>query len=152
MNFNKVILIGNLTRDPEISYLPSNTPVADFGMAINRRWKGQDGQPREEVCFIDVKAFSKQAETISQYIGKGKPILIEGRLQLDTWEGKDGTKRSKHRVVVERFQFLDSAAGQGKTTDSGTAREGTRGEGGTSREYTDPAPVADEGSTEDIPF
>ena len=119
-SYNKVILIGNLTRDPEISYLPSNTPVADFGIAVNRRWQGQDGEQREETCFVDCKAFSKQAETISQYCKKGKPILIEGRLQLDTWEGKDGAKRSKHRVIVERFQFL------GSSTDSGSARDGTQ--------------------------
>ena len=105
-NYNKVILVGNLTRDPQLSYLPNQTPVVEFGLAVNRRWRGQDGQQREEVCFIDCRAYGKQAETIHQYLAKGKSVLLEGRLHFDTWEGKDGTKRSKHRVVVERFQFL----------------------------------------------
>ena len=111
-NYNKVILIGNLTRDPQMSYLPSQTPVAELGLAINRKWRGQDNQQREETCFVDCRAYGKQAETINQYMSKGQPILIEGRLQLDQWEGKDGTKHSKHRVIVERFQFL-GGAGQG---------------------------------------
>jgi single-strand DNA-binding protein len=105
-SFNKVILVGNLTRDPQLSYLPSQTSVVEFGLAVNRRWRSPDGQNREEVCFIDCRTYGKQAETINQYMTKGKQILIEGRLQLDTWEGKDGVKRSKHRVYVERFAFL----------------------------------------------
>ena len=111
-NYNKVILVGNLTRDPQMSYLPSQTPVVEVGLAINRRWRGQEGEQREETCFIDCRAYGKQAETINQYMRKGRPILIEGRLQLDTWEGKDGQKRSKHRVIIERFQFLGSGTGQ----------------------------------------
>jgi len=110
-NYNKVILVGNLTRDPQMSYLPSQTPVVEFGMAINRRWRGQDSQQREETCFIDCRCYGKQAETINQYMSKGRPILVEGRLQLDTWEGKDGVRRSKHRVFVERFQFLGTGRG-----------------------------------------
>ncbi len=117
-SYNKIILVGNLTRDPQMSYLPSQTPVVEFGLAVNHRWRGQDGQQREQVCFIDCRCFGKQAETLHQYMSKGRCILIEGRLDFDTWEGKDGTKRSKHRVFVERFQFLDSgqqrAAGQGQ--------------------------------------
>ena len=105
-NYNKVILVGNLTRDPQMSYLPSQTPVAEIGLAINRRWRGQNGEQREETCFIDCRAYGKQAETLQQYMRKGRPLLVEGRLQFDSWEGKDGTKRSKHRVVIERFQFL----------------------------------------------
>ncbi len=111
-NYNKVILVGNLTRDPQMSYLPSQTPVVEFGLAINRRWRGQDGQQREETCFIDCRCYGKQAETLNQYMSKGRPILVEGRLQLDTWEGKDGVRRSKHRVFVERFQFLGSRGDQ----------------------------------------
>ena len=111
-NYNKVILLGNLTRDPQMSILPSQTPVVEFGLAVNRRWRGQDGQQREETCFIDCRCYGKQAETFNQYMSKGRPVLIEGRLQLDTWEGKDGVKRSKHRVFVERFQFI-SGSGQG---------------------------------------
>jgi len=119
-NYNKVILVGNLTRDPQMSYLPSQTPVVEFGLAINRRWKAQDGQNRDETCYIDCTAFGKQAETINQYLSKGRGVLVEGRLQYDTWEGKDGTKRSKHRVVVERFQFIgpgSGPAGRGETAE-----------------------------------
>lgn len=112
-NFNKVILAGNLTRDPQLSYLPSKTPVVEFGMAINRKWKGQDGQQREETCFVDCRAFGRTAEVINQYMSKGRPILVEGRLTFDSWEGKDGQKRSRLRVTVENFQFLGSGQGQG---------------------------------------
>ena len=106
-NFNKVILVGNLTRDPQLAYLPSQTPVCEFGLAVNRRWKGADGQPREETCFIECRCYGKQAETFKQHMSKGKCVLVEGRLQLDTWEGQDGQRHSKHRIAVQRFQFLD---------------------------------------------
>jgi len=105
-NYNRVILAGNLTRDPELSYTPSNTPICKFGMAINRRWRGQDGNSREETCFVDCTAFGRQAETINQYMNKGRPLLIEGRLNYSQWTGQDGQKRSKLAVVVETFQFL----------------------------------------------
>jgi len=105
-NFNRVILAGNLTRDPQLSYLPSQTPVVEFGLAINQRWTGKDGQQREETCFIDCRAYRRQAEVINQYLSKGRGILIEGRLQFATWEGQDGQRRSKHRVLVDRFQFI----------------------------------------------
>ncbi|MCK4601082.1 MAG: single-stranded DNA-binding protein, partial [Phycisphaerae bacterium] len=110
-NYNKVILMGNLTRDPQLSYLPSQTPVVEIGLAVNRKWKGQDGQKREEACFVDCRAYGKQAEVMNQYLSKGRPILIEGRLQLSSWEDKEGNKRSKLRVVVERFQFLGGGQG-----------------------------------------
>ena len=112
-NFNKVLLIGNLTRDPQLSYLPSQTAVVDFGLAVNRRWKGQDGENREETCFIDCRAFGRQAENINKYLSKGRQLLVEGRLTFNSWTAQDGTKRSKHRVTVEKFQFLDSGRGQG---------------------------------------
>jgi single-strand DNA-binding protein len=113
-NFNKVILAGNLTRDPQMSFLPSNTPVCEFGLAINRRWKAQDGQMRDDTCFVDCRAYGRQAETFNQYMSKGRPVLIEGRLKYDQWEGKDGGKRSKLYVVVETFQFMDSKGGGGQ--------------------------------------
>src|SRR5207244_12643299 len=94
-NFNKVILAGNLTRDPQLTYLPNNTPVAEFGLAINRKWKAPDGQMKEDVCFVDCRAFGRQAETLNQYMKKGRPLLVEGRLRYEQWEGKDGQKRSK---------------------------------------------------------
>ncbi|MDD5133927.1 MAG: single-stranded DNA-binding protein [Phycisphaerae bacterium] len=117
-NFNKVILVGNLTRDPQLSYLPSQTAVVDFGIATNRQWKGQDGQQREEVCFVDCRVFGKPAETINKYCKKGRPLMVEGRLTFDSWTGKDGVKRSKLRVTVENFQFI-SAGGSGERVSSG---------------------------------
>jgi single-strand DNA-binding protein len=110
-SFNKVILLGNLTRDPQLSYLPSQTAVVDFGLATNRKWTSQDGQQREEVCFVDCRTFGKPAETINKYCKKGKPLMVEGRLTFDSWTGKDGQKHSKHRVTVESFQFVSSGPG-----------------------------------------
>ncbi|MCA9245004.1 MAG: single-stranded DNA-binding protein, partial [Phycisphaerales bacterium] len=94
-NFNKVILMGNLTRDPELKYLPSNTAVVEFGLAVNRTWRDQNGQQQEDTCFVDCSCFGRAAETLNQYMSKGKPILIEGRLKYDSWTAQDGTKRSK---------------------------------------------------------
>lgn len=107
-SFNRVILMGNLTRDPELRYLPSNMAVCDIGLATNRRFKDKDGNQREEVCFVDATAFGRQAEVIKQYMAKGRAILIEGRLRFDSWTGQDGQKRSKLGVVVENFQFVGS--------------------------------------------
>ena len=120
-SYNKVIMLGHLTRDPQLSYLPSQTPVVEFGLATNRKWKDKDGNQKEEVCFVDCNVFSKQAEVIARYFTKGKPILISGRLTFDQWEAQDGSKRSKHRVTVESFTFVDdhgSGEGQGSRTDS----------------------------------
>ena len=95
-SFNKVLLMGNLTRDPQLKYLPSQTPVVEFGLACNRKFKSAQGEDREEVTFVDCSAFAKQAELINQYFTKGKPIFIEGRLKFDEWEDKQGGgKRSK---------------------------------------------------------
>ena len=113
-NVNRVILIGNLTRDPQLKYLPSQTAVVDFGMAMNRKFKGANGEDREDVVFVDVSAFGKQAEVINQYCQKGKQLYIEGRLKLDQWEDKQGGgKRTKLSVVVENFQFLGGRDGVG---------------------------------------
>jgi single-strand DNA-binding protein len=105
-NYNKVILAGNLTRDPELSYTPANMALCKFGMAINRQWSDRDGNKKEEVCFVDCTAWGRQAEVINQYLRKGRGIMLEGRLQYSTWTGKDDQKRSKLEVVVESFQFL----------------------------------------------
>lgn len=114
-SFNKVILIGNLTRDPELKYTPKGMAIAKLGLAVNRNWRTESGEQREEVTFIDVDAFGKQAETVAQYLKKGRPIMIEGRLKLDQWEDKQsGQKRSKLGVVMETFQFLDSGRGGGE--------------------------------------
>jgi len=114
-SFNKVILMGNLTRDPQLRYLAqNNTAVADFGIAVNRKFKAASGEDREEVTFIDVTAWGKTAELINQYFTKGKPIFIEGRLKLDQWEDKQGGgKRSKLSVVIENFQFVGGRDGGG---------------------------------------
>lgn len=105
-SFNKILLMGNLTRDPQLSYTPSQTAVVDFGLATNRKWNDQSGQQREEVCFVDCRAFGKTAENINKFFKKGRPIFVEGRLSFDQWTGQDGVKRSKHRVTVELFTFL----------------------------------------------
>ena len=105
-SFNKVIMLGNLTRDPELRYTPSQTPVIDFGIAMNRRWTGQDGSQREETCFVDCQMFGRRAEVVNKYFKKGSPIFIEGRLTFDTWQGQDGSRRSKHRITIENFEFV----------------------------------------------
>jgi len=112
-NFNKVILAGNLTRDPELRYTPKGVAIAKIGLAINRTWKSETGETKEEVTFVDVDAFGRQAEVIGQYLKKGRPILIEGRLRYDTWDDKQtNQKRSRLGVVLEGFQFLDSGRGE----------------------------------------
>ena len=119
MNFNRIILAGNLTRDPQLSYLPSQMAVVDFGIAVNRKWKGKDGQERNEVCFVECKAFGRTAENIKKYCFKGDPLLIEGRLCFDSWTAKDGAKRSKHYVTLDSFQFLGTGQQQ-KPQNNGT--------------------------------
>ncbi len=110
-SFNRVILMGNLTRDPELSYTPSSLAICKFGLATNRRWRDQSGEMREETCFVDCTAFDKQAETFNQYMAKGRSVLVEGRLRFGQWTGQDGQKRSKLDVVVERFQFVGGGQG-----------------------------------------
>ena len=130
-NYNKVILMGNLTRDPEVRYTPGGTAIAKLGMAVNRRWKNQEGQMQEETTFVDVDAFGRQAETIGQYLKKGRPVMIEGRLKLDQWDDKQtGQKRSKLGVVLENFQFLDSRG------------DGGGGDGGEGSGYSQPGPTS----------
>jgi len=111
-SFNKVLLMGNLTRDPQLKYLPNQTAVAEFGIAMNRKFKAASGEDREEVTFVDITAFGKTGEVINQYFTKGKPIFIEGRLKYDQWEDKNGGgKRSKLNVIVENFQFVGGRDG-----------------------------------------
>src|SRR3954449_4589368 len=113
-SYNKVILMGNLTRDPQMKYLPSQTAVTEFGLACNRKFKTQAGEDKEEVTFVDCTAFGRTGEVINQYFTKGKPIFIEGRLKYDQWEDKQGGgKRSKITVVVENFQFVGGRDGAG---------------------------------------
>src|SRR5436305_12307862 len=135
--YNKVILIGNLTRDPELRYTPKGTAVAKIGLAINRVWRDESGAQKEETTFVDVDAWGKQAETISQYMKKGRPMLVEGRLKLDQWDDKQtNQKRSKLGVVLESFQFLDSG---GNREGGGFSGEGAPSD--TSRQQARPAPA-----------
>ena len=111
-SFNRVILAGNLTRDPELRYTPKGTAVARIGLAMNRTWKTETGETKEEVTFVDVEAFGRQAEVIAQYMKKGRPFLVEGRLKLDQWEDKNThQKQSKLKVILEGFSFVDSRGG-----------------------------------------
>lgn len=112
-SFNRVILLGNVTRDLELRYTPSGTAVTDIGLAVNDRWKNAAGEWIEEVTFVDVTLWARTAEVASEYLSKGSPVLIEGRLKLDSWETNDGQKRSKLKVVGERMQFIGSRGGGG---------------------------------------
>ena len=142
-SFNKVLMLGNLTRDPQLSYTPNQTPVVDFGVATNRRWTAQDGSQREETCFVDCRAFGRQAETLNKYMSKGRPIFIEGRLTFDTWTAQDGTKRSRHRVTIENFQFLPGTGGPGQDRGPGGGPTGSQSAG---------QPDGGATSDDDIPF
>ena len=117
-NLNKVMLMGNLTRDPELRYTPSNMAVVNLGLAINRRWRNQQGEQQEETTFVDCEAWGKTAEVINQYFRKGKPIFIEGRLKLDQWQDKEGHNRNRLKVVVETFQFVESRGDGGGAAPS----------------------------------
>lgn len=156
-NFNKVYLIGNLTRDPELRVTPKGTAICQFGMAVNRQFKDESGAMRDDTTFVDIEAWGKQGETISKYCTKGKPLFVEGRLKFDQWEDKtSGQKRSKLKVVLEGFQFLGTGTGQ---------RDGAPGAGGgefdqtvTPERHSPPPrasgakpPVA-ESLDEDVPF
>lgn len=126
-SFNQVILLGNLTRDVELKHTPSNQAVANIGLAMNRQYQTREGERREEVTFVDCEAWGRQAEVMAQYLSKGRPVFIQGRLKLDTWQDKDGGNRSKLKVVVENFQFVggrDGGAGGG--APSGAPSEGRR--------------------------
>jgi len=127
--FNKVILIGNLTRDVELRYTPNGTAIAKFGLATNRTYKDSlTGENKQEVMFIDITVFGRSAEIANQYLAKGKRVLIEGRLVLDQWVDSSGQKRSKHSIVAERVQFMDSKS---STEESGYSAGG----------YTNPKPA-----------
>ena len=118
-NFNRIILAGNLTRDPELSQTTASVPVCKFGLAVNRNWTDKEtNAKREETMFVDCTAWARRAEVINQYFQKGKPILIEGRLAFDTWTTPEGQKRSKHSVVVDSFEFLGGPASDGERSQA----------------------------------
>lgn len=155
-SYNKVLLMGNLTRDPELRYLPSNTAVVNIGLAINRRWRNQQGEMQEETTFVDCEMFGRRAEVMNQYLRKGQPVFIEGRLRLDQWEDREGNKRSKLKVIADSFEFIDSrgegegrsgeGGGGGASRSRGAARPAPAGAGGPP---PDAHPPMDE---DDIPF
>ena len=137
-NYNRVILMGNLTRDPQLKYLPNNTAVCEFGMAVNRTWRDRDGNQHAEVCFVVLAAFARTGELINQYMSKGRPMLVEGRLKYDTWTGQDGQKRSKHSVVVDNFQFVGPREGGGQ---GGGAHDRAQGDSGQAGGYDQAGPT-----------
>jgi single-strand DNA-binding protein len=148
-SFNRVILVGNLTRDPELRYTPKGMAIAKIGMAVNRVWKSETGETKEEVTFVDVDAFGRQAETLAQYMKKGSPLLVEGRLRLDQWDDKQtGQKRSKLGVVVEGFQFL---GGGNRAESGGEAPRRPAAAAPAAPAAAAAAPAAAEGAEPDMP-
>jgi len=149
-SFNKVILMGNLTRDPELRYTPKGTAIAKVGLAVNRVWTNEAGEKKEEVTFVDVDIFGRTAENVGQYMRKGRPMLVEGRLKLDQWDDKQtGQKRSRLGVVAENVQFLGSAPGGGEGGAPAAPRPARPAPGA-------PAPEPVEGDappeSDDVPF
>lgn len=150
-SFNKVILMGNLTRDPETRVTATGLTICKLGLAVSRVYSTKDGERKEETTFVDIDAFGKQAEVITKYMRKGKPIHVEGRLKLDQWEGNDGQKRSKLSVVLENFQFVggrddgDSNSGGSYEKSSPPARESKPASGGNTSK-------AEDSLDDDVPF
>lgn len=157
-SLNKVMLMGNLTRDPELRVTPKGTPICQFSLAINRQFKMESGESREEVIYVDIEAWGKQGETISKYCTKGRPLYVEGRLRLDQWEDKNTKeKRSRMKVVLEQFQFLGDSrgAGGGGGAPSGG---GEFDQSAAPEKYSPPPrtaapkPASQENLDEDVPF
>ncbi len=154
MSYNKVILLGRLTRDPELKYLPSGAAATRLGLAINHTYNDrQTGEKKEEVCFVDADAFGRTAEVMNEYLQKGREVLVEGRLRFQTWETDDGQKRSKHSVFVDRFTFVggrqeDGMEGGGYGQSQGGSAQPTSGQttGGSAADDEPPA------TDDDIPF
>jgi single-strand DNA-binding protein len=155
-NLNKVMLIGNLTRDPELRVTPKGTAICQFSLAVNRKFRDESGADREEVTYVDIEAWGKSGENIAKYCTKGRPLFVEGRLRLDQWEDKTTKeKRSRMKVVCDNFQFLGSGRAEGGAPGAG-------GEGGEAPRYAAPAPrpgapkpaapAAQENLDEDVPF
>lgn len=147
-SFNKVILMGNLSRDPELMQTKNGTSICRFSIAVNRSYNAQDGSSRDETCFVEMDSFGRTAENISKFFSKGRPILVEGRLRQDTWEDKQtGQKRSKLLVVVERFEFVSSGGGRdGGASDYDRSSPAPRGAQHPS------APISDDMEDDDVPF
>lgn len=149
-SFSKVILMGNVTRDPEVRFAGSGTPIAGFGIGINRRYKGNDGNLKDETCFVDITFFGKQAEVCQNYVHKGDSIVIEGRLKQDNWEGKDGQKRSKLVVVGEKLHLMPKkgAKNQDESEDSSVEAVGEA----PAEEYKSSEKTTKKKKSDEIPF
>lgn len=156
-NFNKVLLLGNLTRDPEVRYTPKGTAVADLGIAVNRTYTAENGEKREEVTFVDVTFWGRTAENAGQYLKKGRPVFVEGRLQLDSWDDKQsGQKRTKLKVVGELLQFLGGRPGAGseqhEPDEAGISSGQSGGARSSSAPPPKPAPAPAQPDDDEIPF
>jgi len=155
-NLNKVFLMGNITRDPELRYTPSGTAICEFGLATNRRYTTRDGEQRDETCFVDLTMWGKRGAVISEYLHKGDPIFVEGRLKYDSWEGQDGRRRSKLNVVVENFEFIGGRRGEGGGRRAeGGGRESRSQQPPSERQAPPQQQPAEEGfdvSDDEIPF
>lgn len=159
-SYNKVLLMGNLTRDPEVRYTPKGTAIANLGLAVNRVYTTEGGEQKEEVTFIDIEVWGRQAETAGQYLAKGRPVFVEGRLKLDSWEDKEsGQKRNKLKVVAERVQFLGAPRGGAEFKDQAPSDEaparpasrGGRSAAPPARETSESEPTP-AGEDDNIPF
>ena len=159
-SLNKVLLMGNLTRDPELRVTPKGTPICQFSLAINRQFKMESGESREEVIYVDVEAWGKQGETIAKYVTKGRPLYVEGRLRLDQWEDKNTKeKRSRMKVVLEQFQFLGDSRGGGGGGGPAASSEFDQTGGGSPERHAPPPrssgpakPAGGDNVEEDVPF
>jgi single-strand DNA-binding protein len=152
-SFNKVVLVGNLTRDPELRYTPKGTAIAKIGLAVNRVWTNEAGEKKEEVTFVDVDVFGRTAENVGQYMRKGRPILIEGRLKLDQWDDKQtGQKKSRLGVIAENVQFLGSAQGGGEGGGGAPAPRAPRPSAAASAPVAEPVEGDGPPESDDVPF
>lgn len=158
-SLNKVLLIGNLTRDPEVRVMTNGRPVCNFGLALNRSYKDSEGNRKEEATFVDVECFGPRAEAVGRFFTKGRAIFVEGRLKLDQWESKEGEKRSALRVVLDNFEFVDSkqdSSGSDRPPvtreNSSPTEKGSVSEPEPPSPAPSPAPTADPDLDEDVPF
>lgn len=152
-NLNKVMLIGNLTRDPELRVTPKGTAICTFSIAVNRKFKDDSGGEREEVTYVDIEAWGKSGENISKYVTKGRPLFVEGRLRLDQWEDKNTKeKRSRMKVVLENFQFLGGGRGEGGEGGGEPRSFAPRASSGGGSAPRQSAPAPQENLDEDVPF
>jgi len=153
---NKILLIGNLTRDPELRVTPKGTPICQFGLAVNRQFKDESGATRDETTFVDIEAWGKQGELVAKYLTKGSPAFVEGRLRLDQWEDKQsGQKRSRLKVVLENVQFLGRGPGNGGSGPGAPSEEGEaqdRYPAPPARQASRSAAPSSDAVDEDVPF